>query len=333
MTPEIVAKRDSLRTRLVDWYGAIPDRGDLDVHEEWRREFFTHTEIKLSYQGEPNERIPAYLLLPRTKTPPPWPAVYAAHQCHCYCDIGKEQVVGKFPDAPDQAYGYELVKEGFVVLAPDANKIGERYDPQRREPWERAQGDWIDHPRLGHTWGQAICCCGPGGALGPVHWKRVFDIMKGIDLLERNEMVDPSRIGMIGHSLGACATLCGMSMDRRIRAGVISGAATFEEDVDYGYGLSYADVLWLIAPRPMLEVAGTQDWPGWGKGVKAGDPVDVRMRAKRDAHAAARTVYAAHGNGSGLALHEFEGEHVFPETARRTSYDWLKRWLSVAKAV
>lgn len=328
MSTELRERRAALTVRLKDWYGEVPDRGPLDVREEWRREFFTHTEIKLSYQGEPGERIPAYLLLPRVKTPAPWPAVYAAHQCHCYCDIGKEQVVGKFPDAPDQAYGYELVKEGFVVLAPDANMIGERYDPERRKQWERAPYDMIDHPTLGRTWGQAICCCAPRGPMGPVHWKRVYDIMKGVDFLQQHELVDPSRIGMIGHSLGANTTLCGMSMDERIRAGVISGAAAFEEGVDYGYGLAYADVLWPIAPRPLLEVAGTGDKPGWGKGVKAEQPVDERMRAKREAHAAARAVYKTHGKEESLSLYEFQGGHVFPEAARRRAYAWLKLWLA-----
>ena len=126
--------RKPLQQQVGGRYDEMPDRGPLNIEELYRREFHKYTEIKVLYDGEPGERIPAYLLIPRRVPDGPLPAVLANHQCSWKCDIGKEQVVGKCIFLSDQAYGLELVLQGFVVLAPDANKVGERYDPQLRKP-------------------------------------------------------------------------------------------------------------------------------------------------------------------------------------------------------
>ncbi len=310
-------QRDDLFAKLAAWCGHFPNRGDLNPLEIWRREYSSHTEIKLSYEGEPGERIPAYLLLPRTETTCRLPAVYAAHQCACQCDIGKEQVVGKSVDWQDQAYGLELVRQGYIVLAPDANKVGERYDPQLRQPWETA---------FTHKKDQSCCCTAPGGSWGPIRWKPVYDVMRGVDFLCQHEMVDASRIGMIGHSLGADTTIWAMPFESRIRAAAVSGGGLMIYGKWLPYGLPYEDVLKLIAPRPFFEVTGTWDDVNW-KGCEKPKTLDDAFAKKRHALAIAREVYAAYGRGECLDALEFEGAHSFPENGRKAAYAWLTRWL------
>ncbi len=310
-------RRDELLDRLQTWCGALPERGPLHPEEVGRREWQTHTEVKLTYEGEPGERIPAYLLLPRHAPEGPLPAVLAAHQCARACDVGKEQVVGKCVDWPEQAYGLELVRQGFVVLAPDANKVGERYDPALREAWQTPE-------ELGDD--QRSCCVSPGGSWGPIRWKRVFDAMRGIDFLCDHERVDAQHIGMIGHSLGADTTLWTMPLDERIRAAAISGGGLMGDWLPYG--LPYAEVLSLLAPRPYYEVTGFMDYTN----CESEDPgldVDQRMAAKRAAHATASEVYALLGAGDCLARFEFDGGHGFPKEGREAAYHWLKRWLMI----
>ena len=306
-----------LMAKLVQWRGELPERGDLDPQELGRREYASHTEVKLTYEGEPGERIPAYLLIPRSGTGGPFPAVFAAHQCACQCDIGKEQVVGKSIDWPDQAYGLELVREGFVVLAPDANKVGERYDPDLREPWETA---------FVHKGDQSCCCTAPGGSWGPIRWKPVYDVMRGIDFLCQHEQVDSGRIGMIGHSLGADTTIWAMPFEERIRAAAISGGGLMIYGEWLPYGLPYEDILRLIAPRPFFEVTGAWDDVNW-KGRARPGAVDAAFEKKRSALAKAREVYALYGRSECLKCFEFEGEHTFPAEGRKAAYSWLKRWL------
>ncbi len=325
-------QRAELLGRLQQFYGAIPARGALEVEEYQRREFATHTEIKLSYAGEAGERIPAYLLLPRNAPRAKQPGILAAHQCALACDVGKEQVVGKSVDWPDQAYGLELVREGFVVLAPDANKVGERYDSSLREPWQTA----AMLPE-----GQEACCTAPGGSWGPIRWKPVFNVMRGIDLLVQHPLVNPLRIGMIGHSSGAETLLWSMPLDSRIRTGVISGGGLMgltgpsvplatAQWLSRTLPLPFTDVVRLIAPRAFFEVIGNEDYLNICDDSLKGADVDARMAAKRAAHEAIGEVYRLHGARERLALYEFDGGHCFPAPARKAAYAWLKRWLGDA---
>jgi len=147
-------QREVLLRALSAWCGPIPRRRPPDVIEHARTEFRRYTEVKISYADEVQARIPAYLLVPRYATTERLPAIVAAHQCAWACDIGKEQVVGKCVEWPDQAYGLELVQRGFVVIAPDANKVGERFDPALRQRWQTAAD-------LGGS--QQACCTAPEG--------------------------------------------------------------------------------------------------------------------------------------------------------------------------
>jgi dienelactone hydrolase len=70
------------------------------------------------------ERIKSLLLLPKS-TGGTAPAVIAHHQHAGQFDLGKCEVVGLAGDA-DQAYGAELAKRGYVVIAPDALAFEER---------------------------------------------------------------------------------------------------------------------------------------------------------------------------------------------------------------
>ena len=299
----------------------LPERIPLDVRERERREYESHTEIRLTYRGEPHERIPAYLLLPRVAHGR-LPAVVAAHQCACLCDVGKEQVVGKCPGLLDQAYGLELVLEGFAVLAPDANKVGERFDPDLREQWERAVPERLPSG----DWGQDRCCTAPGGSWGPVRWKLVHDTMRAVDLLCGLEEVDHTRIGMIGHSLGADTIVSAMPLEPRIQAAVISGGGIMPRNGFSVYALPYAELLRLIAPRPFFEVTGRFDHTNCNEDDQS-LTADQRMAPKRAAHAAAREAYELLGNPDAIALWEFDGGHEFPEQARRAAYSWLKEQL------
>jgi dienelactone hydrolase len=324
MSPDAVTEeeawsqhRDTLVQIQSNKNEGIPDTGGpLNYEEISRREYSKYTEKKILFDGEPGERIPAYLLIPRVASSECLPAILAAHQCAHMCDVGKEQVVGKCPFYSDQAYGLELVLEGFVVLAPDANKVGERYDPALRESWQRPAD-------LGAT--QKKCCTAPGGSAGPIKWKPIFDAMRAIDLLTQCEPVDPARVGMIGHSLGAETTLRTMAVDERIKVGVISAGGLVHSS-HWSYRMPYADALSIIAPRPFFEVTGHFDEVN----CESEDPdvsVNVRMREKREAHLIAGRVYALSGHEERLERYEFDGGHAFPTHARQAAYRWLARWL------
>lgn len=313
--PEWEDERKIILEKLNHTIEPMPERPPLGPQIIWQREYSTHTEWKITYQGELGECIPAYLLIPRDAPNEYLPAVLALHQCAWLCDIGKEQVVGKCVDLPDQAYGLELVRAGFIVLAPDANKVGERFDQSLRKPWQTAV----------HIGGQQACCTADSGSWGSIRYKPVYDVMRAVDFLAQHPRVDSRCIGMMGHSLGADTILWSLPFEERIRAVVISGggimAATWEP-----YGIPYADLLRFIAPRPFLEVTGTEDGINWLERERP-EQIDERMMSKRAAHSAGRAIYRLYDCEERLACIEFEGGHRFPEYGRKVGIDWLKRWL------
>ena len=68
--------------------------------------------------------VPAYLLVPDGRVAE-GPAVLA---CHGH-GPGKSQAVGlEHTDAPNSDYALQLVRQGYVVLAPDLRCFGERQD-------------------------------------------------------------------------------------------------------------------------------------------------------------------------------------------------------------
>jgi dienelactone hydrolase len=316
-TDQLRQHQQSLLDKLKAWYGPIPAGGPLNVAETERREYRTHTEIKIQYDGDPGERIPAYLLIPRGIGDARRPAIFAQHQCACACDVGKEQVVGKSVDWPDQAYGLELVREGFIVLAPDAGNIGERFDPKLREQWQTCH-------EIGS---KTACCCGPGGPWGGGP-KAVFDVVRGVDLLCQHPQVDPGRIGMIGHSTGASITLWALPRDQRIAAAVISGGSLMGVDWDRpAFGLPWNEYLQAIAPRPFFEVVGNEDHLNICHESRISLPEEERLSEKREAYRIGNEFYEKLGATDRLGLYVFAGGHCFPTDARNAAYAFLKKHL------
>ena len=142
-------------------------RSDRDhVYEEWKIDYRVETEEAMPQL--PGRSVPAYLLVPKDERfSPPYPAMVAFHQCNTDCIIAKDAVVGKAVQRPDQAYGYELVIQGFVVLAPDAINCGERNIPSIRRPYENNHCHQILSEPLGR----------------PFWFKHAYDGMRAVDVL------------------------------------------------------------------------------------------------------------------------------------------------------
>eukprot|EP01047_Picozoa_sp_COSAG01_P082810 COSAG01_NODE_17068_length_1181_cov_1.451941_2_plen_241_part_00 len=94
--------------------------------EPFRRE-------RVSYQSEPGERIPAFLLVPHAAcAASPAPAISLCHQHAGQYHLGKSEPVGLAGD-PSHHTGVALARQGFVVLCPDALCFEERQTPRQTE--------------------------------------------------------------------------------------------------------------------------------------------------------------------------------------------------------
>lgn len=261
---------------------------------------------KLTFQSDPNDRVAAWLLLPELSadTPAKRPAVLALHQTVA---IGKEEVAG-FGGDPELKYGWELAQRGFVVLAPDYPTLGEHR-------WEPA-----DYPQY---------------ASGTI--KAIWDNGRAVDLLQELPQVDPERIGVIGHSLGAHNGLFTAVLDERLKVVVSSCGFTrmVDDDVPSWNGPRYMpriatrfgnsarqlpfdfpEIVASLAPRPFFCSACVGDSDFAVSGVRA----TVEEAGK---------IYTLLGAADHLVAIYPEADHSFPVAARQAAVAFMAQHLGL----
>jgi dienelactone hydrolase len=313
-TPEGAVNLSLSRARLLELLGATPavppplapamvERVDLgDVIRE-----------KVTYAVEAGERVPAYVFLP--KEAGRHPAVLCHHQHAGEFEVGKLGPAG-LGSTEDQHYALELARRGYVTIAPDALAFGERQDATGK-----LKGSSYERFEALHriTEGKSL------------QGKYVWDARRALDYLETRPEVDAARIGMIGHSLGGQETLFTTAADTRIKAAVSScgfgSLHTLARDrILHNFALfapdlaaqgDYGGLLALVAPRPFLVAARTDD-PIF--------PVD----GIEETVAVAKRAYAAAGAEDKLGTFYEPGPHQFSPALRQAAYAWLDRWLKAA---
>jgi len=312
---------EKLRQELRDDFkgGPFPDPIPLDLRVISKRTFHDYEEWKIEYQVEtadtmPAEaglRVPAYLLVPTQEHDEPFPAMVCLHQCGEDCAVGKEAVAGKVPytsvgrstffesdgrlaiDRSDQAYGYELVHQGFVVLAPDAINCGERNIESIRQAGQIRRCWYIIDPHLGRE-AQA---------------KRTTDAMRAVDVLQSLDFVDSERIGGIGHSMGAEDVYWLMAFDDRVKAGILNPGLMS--------GVAGRFVPLLV---PRLYIGS---WPTFGHFDPDGG------QAGQEAYDFTRDCYERQGAAANLLLRKLECGHRFVDAFKWEAYKRLKEYFGV----
>ncbi|WP_347246558.1 alpha/beta fold hydrolase [Thermogutta sp.] len=285
--------------------GGLPGpqmRVPLDVQVIESQETESYRRIKLTYQADPFDRVPAYLLIPH-QIRGRHPAVLCLHQT---THLAKDEPAGTRPEAA-YPYAHELACRGYVCVVPDYPSFGEHpYD--FRSHTEYASGSM----------------------------KAIWDNVRALDLLESLPEVDRDRIAVIGHSLGGHNALFTAVFDERIRAVICScGFTAFHRY--YGgkidpwaqdrymprvrdvFGndprrmpFDFHEVLAALAPRSVFVVAPLRD-----------DNFDVE--GVREVATRARHVFRLYGAEDRLVVIRPDIEHGFPPEIRQQTYDWLNR--------
>ena len=283
----------------------------VEARELGSEELAGYTRRHLMIRSEPEDWIPAYLLVPRQFVASRVPAMLCLHQTVAQ---GKEEPCGIKGDS-ELAFAVELVKRGYVCLAPDAVGFGERI-PAGKPPYHESLAFYRRHP----GW----------SFMG----KMVWDTGRTVDFLQTLPMVDPQRIGSIGHSHGAYGALFAIAFEPRISAAVAScGFTTFRSDPNperwshltalmpqLGFYLpdaanipfDWQHVLALAAPRPLFVWYATQDaiFPHT-------ENLDSLLKD-------VQRVYRLEGAAGALAWQAFQGPHRFPKAGREQAYRWLE---------
>jgi pimeloyl-ACP methyl ester carboxylesterase len=258
---------------------------------------------KLSYMSD-NDRVSAWLLRPANEstTKARRPAVLCLHQT---TRRGKDEPVG-LTGSPNMHYALELTRRGYVTLSPDYPSLGE--------------SDWQlkDHPEF------------VSGTM-----KAIRDNMRAVDLLQSLPMVDPERIGVIGHSLGGHNAMFTAAFEPRLKVIVSScGFTGFQrDDVPSWTGWRYMpriasifgndadrlpfdfpEIIAAFAPRPFMACAAIHDR-------------DFDVTGVRESLAAARPIYELFEHSDHLQAVYPDTPHDFPPAAREQAYRFLDRSL------
>ncbi|MDR2933591.1 MAG: prolyl oligopeptidase family serine peptidase [Oscillospiraceae bacterium] len=293
--------------------GEFPDKPDPAFEVTASEDQDTYTRQTVEYNVEAGERIKAYLLIPK-RLKATNPAILAAHQHAGQYHLGKSEVVGMAGD-PMYAYGVDLVKRGYVVLAPDHLAFEERIDP------------FFDEEKGACERYEFVRRIAGGSCL---QTKYLHDLSVAVDVLEALPGVDQDRIGVVGHSLGGQEATWLMWYDKRIAAAVSSCGigqidTIFRDHILHNYALyvpgfskcgDISDLVRHIAPRPFFMTNGLHDTQLF--------PVDgVKTIAEK-----ARERYAELGAAQNFRSIIFDGGHMFGDNEKQEVYAWLDDMLA-----
>ena len=292
-------RRDRLEQAWKDLLGSLeierrqPPR--LEVVAEDRVEDVVRQLVR--YQVEPDVYTEAYVLTPRQAAGKS-PGVIVFHTT---TPESIRQPAG-LSDGREKHFGLALARRGFVAFCPRNFLWPETTRMAGQEETRRFRQR---HPR----------------ARGMA--KMLFDGQVALDILAARSDVDSSRLGCIGHSLGAKEALYLAAFDRRITAVVSSeggiGTKMSNWDAEWylgdivnepGFAREHHELIALAAPRPFLLVGGDSadgaaSWP-WV--------------------AAALPVYRLFGTPARLGLLNHKRGHAVPPEVGLRLLEWIETY-------
>ena len=296
----------ALRARLVELLGGFDERsGPPPAEELEREETDDYVRTKLVFRSEECADVPAHLLVPRSGSGP-YPAMVClqGHSPGMHLSIGQARNDHEREElAGDRDFALQAVRHGFVALALEQRCFGERQEALQQQRWDNRCMDAVVHSlMLGRT----------------VIGERVYDAMRGIDLLVERPEVDPRRIACMGNSGGGTVTFYAACVDQRIGLAVPSCCVcTYAASLmriqhcpdncipGILRAAEMGELAGLVAPRRLLVVAGEKDNIF---------PVD----GVREAFATARGIFAAAGCEDNVRLvvgpegHRFYADAAWP---------------------
>jgi cephalosporin-C deacetylase-like acetyl esterase len=308
---EALARQHYLRRKFLESLGPFPRRTPLNartVATLQRRHFKVE---KIIFQSRPNFLVTGLLYVPKGRRfPRPGILFPCGH---------KDE--GKAGDTYQMAC-IGLVERRYVVFCYDPLGQGERkqYFDQTGKPFKG--------PTAEHTFaGLQTLLTGVSLA----NW-RIWDGMRALDYLLSRPEVDKKRIGCTGNSGGGTLTTFISALDERVKVAVPSCyITTWRRMVDTAhnadaeqmpprliqFGFEQADLLALIAPRPLKILGAWHDY--------------FPIQGAKETYDDVKRIYAAFGAADRLGIGAGDTPHGFNLPQRQMMYQWFNRWLGKEK--
>jgi cephalosporin-C deacetylase-like acetyl esterase len=309
-------RRRAIREKILRMIGGLPsERTALNVRRVGSIDRGDYRVDKITYESLPKFYVTANLYIPKSGKAP-YPAVLQP--------LG-HGVFGK-TGFSYQVLSINLAKLGFVVLTFDPIGQGER-----RIFWDEEIGD----SKVGSTTDEHSMVGVQSVFAGEsVARYRIWDGIRGIDVLQGLPEVDSKRIGITGCSGGGTLTVYIAALDDRIQTAAPGCyVSSWEDQLSYGghsaegpqdaeqqfvdqfsgLAIDHADMVTTMAPKPYLICSMAKDT----------FPISGAYKAYEDA----RNIYALFGAEERLGWHIAPGNHGFYELTREAIYGWMSRWL------
>lgn len=290
---------DDFRDHLLAGLGGEwPDSGALNAIQTNCVQKDGYRIEELSYEAEPDDRVPALLLIPdHISASSAAPGICVWHQHAGQWHLGKSEPAGLAGNAMHHT-GVALAKEGYVVLCPDALGFEDR-----EAPYQLKGGNLERYLFLKYiVSGQCMA------------WKNILDMKRAVDYLQSRKEVFSEHIGCYGHSMGATHTWLVGPWEPRLKALVANCClptykAIHEEQLLHCFpnfipGLfqhgDTPEIASLIAPRPLHLNFGELDHGSPIDEVRAG--VERIRNSYQSMHAESQfSCYIEEGSGHVLS--------------------------------
>lgn len=258
------AWRKDVKAKLAEVLGDMPQtRCDPEPLLEWEKEHDTFYERRFSFASEENIRIPCHLCIPKgAKTPCPVVICLQGHTTGMHISLGRPVYPGdeEMVSGGDRDFALEILKEGYAALVLEQRAFGEL----------KSEAMMNFAPTAGTTCHHvAMTALLIGRTL---IGERVWDVSRAVDFLETFPEIDSKRIALMGNSGGGTATYYAACMEERISIAMPScSVCSFKDSIvwkrhcacnyvpNIAKYMDMGDMACLIAPRPLIVVAGKLD--------------------------------------------------------------------------
>ena len=223
----------------------------------------------MTYEAQSGIQIPALLMVPDNVTAKnPAPAIAVWHQHNGEYHLGKNEPAG-LAGNPMHHTGLALVREGYVVLCPDALCFEERQDPTGKlkdSVYERFE--FLKEIVRGRC----------------MAWRNILEMKRAVDVLCSRPEVKSDRLGCYGHSMGSTHSWLVGPLEPRLKCIVGNCCLPTYEAIEEAHYLhcmpNYVpgwrnigdtpDIVALIAPRALHLNFGEKDAGSPIAAVKSG---------------------------------------------------------------
>lgn len=307
---------DELRLKMVDKLKELLGmdtftKVDANLRIEYEKSHDDFDEIRFVFTTEDDTDVPCHLLTPKDIENPPLMICLQGHSpgMHISLAAPKTKSDEESIKSGDRDFGIQSVRKGFAALVMEQRCFGERKTE-------------MDVSRGCHHASMVALLLGRTMVA-----ERVWDVSRAIDVIEDNfPNIDASKIGIMGNSGGGTITYFASCIEKRITVSMPSCyVCTFKACIgsiehcqcNYVPGIlkyfDMGDMAVMIAPRPLIVVAGKDDPIFPIEGVK--ETFEIIKR-----------VYTAAGVPDKCALIIGNGGHRFYADDAWPVYDELSGW-------